>query len=114
MGIRDSAKNGAEHDGDRLPHLHHPGVDEADHHDRRRRGRLDDGGDAGAQQQAAERRAAQLIKNDFEPVAGHLFQPLAHQRHAEEEERHAAKQRDQIGNSQNFPLLTVKHTYAIE
>ena len=54
-------ENSAEDDGDRLPHLHHPGVDKADHHDRRRRGRLDHGRHARAEQEALDRAAGQPV-----------------------------------------------------
>ena len=95
------AEDGAEHDADGLAHLHHAGVDEADDHDGRGRGRLDHGGDTRAEQDALERGAREFIEYDLELVAGHFLQPVAHERHAEQEQGHAAKQRDHIVDPQN-------------
>ena len=95
------AEDGAKHDADGLTHLHHAGVDEADDHDGRGRGRLDHGGDARAEQDALERGAREFIQDDLKLVAGHFFQPVAHERHAEQEQGHAAKQRDHIVDPQN-------------
>ena len=95
------AEDGAEHDADGLAHLHHAGVDEADDHDGRGRGRLDHGGDARAEQDALERGAREFIEYDLELVAGHFLQPVAHERHAEQEQGHAAKQRDHVIDPQN-------------
>lgn len=86
------AEDGAEDDADGLTHLHHAGVDEADDHDGRGRGRLDHGGDAVPEQDALERGAREFIQDDLKLVAGHFFQPVAHERHAEQEQGHAAKQ----------------------
>ena len=95
------AEDRAEHDADGLTHLHHAGVDKADDHDGRGRGRLDHGGDAGAEQNALERGTCESIEDDLQLVAGHLFQPFAHERHAEQEQSHAAKQRDHVVDPQN-------------
>ena len=84
------ADDGAHNDADGLMHLHHAGVNEADHHDRGRRGRLNDRGDAGAEQNALERSAGQAEQNKLELVARDLFQTVAHERHAEKEQCNAA------------------------
>ena len=44
-------------------------------------------------------RAGQPVKNELQLVARHLFQSVAHQRHAEQEQRDAAEQRDHIRNT---------------
>ena len=96
------AEDGAEHDADRLPHLHHAGVDKAHYHDRSCGGGLDHGGDAGAEQYAFQRGTGQFIEDDLKLVAGDFFQPVPHQGHAEQKQRHAAQQGDHIGNPQEF------------
>ena len=55
------AENRAQHDGDRLPDLHHTGVDEADDHDGRCRRRLDHSRHTGAEQEALERISCQTV-----------------------------------------------------
>ena len=92
---------GHTHDADCLRERHHASIDEADDHDGRGRGRLDHGGDARAEQDALERGAREFIEYDLELVAGHFLQPVAHERHAEQEQGHAAKQRDHIVDPQN-------------
>ena len=86
----------AEDDGDRLSELHHAGVDKSDDHHGRRGGRLDDARHARAEQQPAQRSARQAVEYQLKPAARDLFQSFAHQRHAEEEQRHAAQQRDNV------------------
>ena len=86
------AQDGAEDDTDRLPQLHHAGVHETDHHDRGRAGGLDRRGDAGAEQHPPEGRAGQAVQDQLQAAARHLLEPVAHQRHAEQEQRDPAEQ----------------------
>ena len=90
------AEDGAEDHADALAHLHHAGVHKADHHHRGGAGRLDHARDACAKQQSAQRRAGQPVKDQLQPVAGHALEPVAHGGHAEQKQRHAAKQRDHL------------------
>ena len=93
------AENRAENDGDRLPQLHHGGVHEADCHDARRAGGLDHRRHARAEQHAAQLCAGQAVEDRLQLVAGDGFQSVAHQRHAEEKQRHAAQQRNDFRNT---------------
>ena len=93
------AQDGPHDDADGLLDLHHAGVDKAHHHHRGGRGGLDDGGDAGAQKHPLEGAAGELVEDQLQFVARHLLQPVPHEGHAEEEEGHAAEQRDEVGNA---------------
>ena len=102
------AHDGAHNDADGLPHLHHTGVHEAHHHHGGGGGGLDHGGDAGTQQNALQRRAAELVQHQLQPAAGHLLQPLAHQGHAEQEQRDTAKQCDHVCDAHSpFPPMII-------
>ena len=43
--------------------------------------------------------AGELVEDQLQFVARHLLQPVPHEGHAEEEEGHAAEQRDEVGNA---------------
>ncbi len=101
------ADDGAHDDRHGLPHLHHAGVDKADHHDGGRGGGLDDRSNARAEKNTAHRGAGQLVQHKLELAAGDLFQSVPHQGHAEEKERHAAEERDDIGYTHRFLLLII-------
>ena len=91
------ADEGSLDHGDSLLQLHHAGVHKAHHHDRGGGRGLDHGGDAGAQDGPAQRRAGEAIEHQLHLVARNALQSVPHQAHAEEEERNAAQQRQNIG-----------------
>ena len=97
------ADQGAVNDADRLPQLHHAGVDKTDHHHRGGRRGLDHSGDSRAKQHTLQRCARQAIEYQLHLTAGHPFQSVAHQAHAEQKQGHTAQQTDHISKAQNLP-----------
>ena len=86
----------AHDDADGLVQLHDAAVDETDHHNGGSAGRLDHGGDAEAQEKALERVIGQLAQDLLQLAARLLFQSLAHDVHAEQEQGQAAQERKNV------------------
>jgi len=84
--------------------LHDAAVDKTDHHDGGGAGALDDGRYAQTQKETFERAVGQLAQDLLQLAAGLLFQRLAHDVHAEQEQGQAAQKRKDIENShKDFP-----------
>ena len=105
----------AEHDADRLRESHHAGVYKADDHRGRGRRGLDHGGDGSAEQHALERRIGEPVEDEFEPLPGDELQAVAHKPHAEKKQRHAAEQRQKVGNTHShrflYKVIKLKYPY---
>ena len=101
----DGGAHVAAHDhADGLMQLHDAAVDKTDHHDGGGAGALDDGRYAQTQKETFERAVGQLAQDLLQLAAGLLFQRLAHDVHAEQEQGQAAQKRKDIENShKDFP-----------
>ena len=94
---QDPAGDGGAHvaahdDADGLVQLHDAAVDKTHHHDGGGAGALDHRGDGQAQQKAFEGVFGQAAEDLLQPAASLPLQGLAHQVHAVQEQRQAAKQ----------------------
>ena len=83
---------GSHDDADCLRELHQSGIDEPHHHDGGGTGTLDQGRDDCPQQKPLQGGAGQFVENQFQLVAGHLFQAFAHELHAIQKQGHAGQQ----------------------
>ena len=97
---------GAHDDADGLGKLHDARVDKAHHNDRGTRAGLDERGDDGPESHGAPGGRSELLQDALHPASGVFLQPRAHDGHAVQKQRQAARQTDNVENGHTWPPVS--------